>query len=173
MTLWRVPAAASEGCAEEGLAPQRMPLSIKPHHSSRTWASLTHPDTRNSKIMQYPPNLIIFYQGADDQTPRGSLEDAFWSQMRHEESPQALQPPTSLLGLLLPQGCVEGCVCFMVPYTNLLALEHSQISRYVRDFMARSHTTSLQEVSREFFRYLQINRVPAMTHQMHFPEALI
>lgn len=52
------------------------------------------------------PSLIIFNQGADDETPRGRLEDAFWRQMRQRESPQALQLPTSLPGQLLPQGWV-------------------------------------------------------------------
>lgn len=76
-------------------------------------------------------------------------------------SPQALQLPTSLPGQLLPQGCVEGYFCFMVPYTKFLALEDSQISRCIHDFMARS----LQEAGRGFFdtyRVLQINRVPPM-----------
>lgn len=93
------------------------------------------------------PNLIMFKQGADNQTPRGRLEDTFWRQMRQEESSQALQLPTSLPGQLLPQGSVEGCFCFMVPYTKFLALEHSQISRCVHDFVSRS----LREDSREFF----------------------
>lgn len=65
----------------------------------------------------------------------------------------------------------------MAPYTKILALEDSQISRHVHDFMARSHTTSLQETSREpvldTCRDLQINRVLTMIPQMHFPESLV
>lgn len=63
MKPWCVPAAASDGfavvCAEEGLASQRLPLSIKPPHSTRAWASLIHPDTRDIRIMQQPQSNNI------------------------------------------------------------------------------------------------------------------